>query len=25
MRNLFTVTKVICESLGITPHFKFAT
>jgi DNA-binding phage protein len=24
-RNLFTVTKVICGSLGITPQFKFAT
>jgi DNA-binding phage protein len=23
-RNLFTVTKVICESLNITPQFKFA-
>ena len=24
-RNLFTVTKAICESLGITPQFRFAT
>jgi DNA-binding phage protein len=24
-RNLFTVTKVICESFGITPQFRFAT
>ena len=23
-RNLFTVTKAICESLRITPQFKFA-
>src|SRR5271169_3963199 len=23
-RNLFTVTKVICEDLGIVPRFKFA-
>ena len=23
-RNLFTVTKAICESLGIAPQFKFA-
>ena len=23
-RNLFTVTKVICEDLGIAPRFKFA-
>jgi len=23
-RNLFTVTKVICENLNITPQFKFA-
>ena len=24
-RNLFAVTKAICDSLGITPQFKFAT
>jgi DNA-binding phage protein len=23
-RNLFTVTKVICENMGLAPRFKFA-